>query len=300
MLGDWLHRLRFSANRRVWRSLESAGVQWRKLDRWSLGGHDRFLDLAVGKLRGKNALNPFAFYANGWGDVTVPSTFFCWLEAYFREVDAARAQAKSNTAHTNLADGANHLPRDVAVRLGPVKQLEGVCMREITFPTPALEIMHLVPPESHLARALVVAPGDKAHPTEWGPTVVLLAGTGEHGYGRRAASTAIPLAQSAGITSIILESPFYGARKPIGQVGSRLKYVSDLPVLGRVTIEEACSLLKWLRRAQRQGRRHHHHLHRSHPHHHVVGAAATEQVPVQTVASGERCQNDARPRRRGR
>lgn len=76
--------------------------------------------------------------------------------------------------------------------------------------------------------------------------VVLLAGTGDHGYSRRAGAAAIPLARKSRITSIILESPYYGTRKPLLQVKSKLRQVSDLVVLGRATIEESCSLLRWL------------------------------------------------------
>lgn len=49
---------------------------------------------------------------------------------------------------------------------------------------------------------------------------------------------------------MVLESPFYGRRRPKEQQGSRLLRVSDLLVLGRATIEESLCLLDW---AQRQG-----------------------------------------------
>ena len=41
-------------------------------------------------------------------------------------------------------------------------------------------------------------------------------------------------------------SPFYGKRRPFLQRGAKLLCVSDLLLLGRVTIEEARSLLYWL------------------------------------------------------
>ena len=49
---------------------------------------------------------------------------------------------------------------------------------------------------------------------------------------------------------MVLESPYYGKRRPPSQQGSRLLRVSDLLVLGRATIEESLCLLDW---AQRQG-----------------------------------------------
>lgn len=43
----------------------------------------------------------------------------------------------------------------------------------------------------------------------------------------------------------ILEGPFYGRRKPSDQRGSKLRRVSDLPILGQATIEEAKSLVAY-------------------------------------------------------
>ena len=43
----------------------------------------------------------------------------------------------------------------------------------------------------------------------------------------------------------MLESPYYGSRRPSDQLGCRLKHVSDLLTLGRATIEESMSLLYW-------------------------------------------------------
>eukprot|EP00644_Phytophthora_capsici_P001514 jgi/Phyca11/105249/e_gw1.10.47.1 len=76
--------------------------------------------------------------------------------------------------------------------------------------------------------------------------VVLLPGTGEHGFLHRRTSIAIPLAKQ-GVATLILEGPFYGKRKPPQQKGSKLRRVSDLPILGQATIEEAKSLLEYFR-----------------------------------------------------
>ena len=48
-----------------------------------------------------------------------------------------------------------------------------------------------------------------------------------------------------GISTLVLESPYYGKRRPPNQQGSRLLRVSDLLVLGRSTIEESLCLLEW-------------------------------------------------------
>lgn len=44
---------------------------------------------------------------------------------------------------------------------------------------------------------------------------------------------------------MVLESPFYGSRKPHYQFASQLQRVSDLLLLGRSTIEESLCLLDW-------------------------------------------------------
>ena len=148
------------------------------------------------------------------------------------------------------------------VTLGPaVPDVENpeVLLQEGTFDTP-FEDTSLLPLESHVGRFQLVTPklwttveansqhpaGSVAATAARRPIAVLLAGTGEHGYTRRRVFMSYALAK-AGVASLILESPFYGMRRPPGQRASKLRRVSDLPVLGRVTIEEAQGLVQWLR-----------------------------------------------------
>lgn len=49
------------------------------------------------------------------------------------------------------------------------------------------------------------------------------------------------------ICTLVLESPFYGSRRPAAQRGSKLLRVSDLLTLGWATIAESINLLHWLR-----------------------------------------------------
>lgn len=100
-----------------------------------------------------------------------------------------------------------------------------------------------LPIESRTAHALWVMP---KHPAPGNPTVLHLAATGDHGFSRREA-LAIPLAMK-GVGSVVLESPFYGLRKPEYQQGAKLRYVSDLLLLGRATIEESLLLLNWMKK----------------------------------------------------
>ena len=53
-----------------------------------------------------------------------------------------------------------------------------------------------------------------------------------------------------GVSVMVLESPFYGQRKPAGQRGSKLRVVSDLLTLGWATIFESVCLLNMLSSTQ--------------------------------------------------
>jgi hypothetical protein len=222
----------------VWDAIDGFGRNWRKLDKYLRDGtHDRLLDRAVSSIRGSNILHPFWYYADGWGDISVTSSFYAWLETFQKEAEAVQKLKQMQKTW---------LPRKIDIKFREHVVHDGVLMREGTFRTCAHEILHLLPTESLEARALFVSPLNHSNIVPTGPTVVLLAGTGEHGYSRRLTSLAIPLASQSGISSVILESPFYGSRRPRNQVGSKLRRVSDLAVLGRVTIEETSSLLRFL------------------------------------------------------
>eukprot|EP00873_Tetraselmis_striata_P013338 jgi/Tetstr1/433602/TSEL_022867.t1 len=120
----------------------------------------------------------------------------------------------------------------------PYERLEGI------FETPYEErMMAALPIESHVARVQLVQPTNAGSDTAF---VLHLAGTGDHNF-RRRLNIGLPLVQQ-NIATIALESPYYGARRPPGQQGSRLHYVADLLALGRTTIMEGLSLLHWARR----------------------------------------------------
>lgn len=59
-----------------------------------------------------------------------------------------------------------------------------------------------------------------------------------------------PLLKDYGISSIILENPFYGLRKPKDQTRSELNNVSDIFIMGGCLILEVLALFYW---AQRNG-----------------------------------------------
>lgn len=195
---------------------------------------------------------PSGFFSDGWGDITVPERFWQYIADMQSQLDAK-----------------TFLPKDIAVELDhrTLTVDRDAVMIEGKFASPQ-EDTELLPTESRTAYFQLVTPR-QWHEEKVTPTlkevegrrmssqilsslkdgadrrlVVILPGTGEHRYTRRLCCLALPLAQQ-GVASIILEGPFYGKRKPRKQRGSKLRHVSDLPVLGRATVEEAISLLSW-------------------------------------------------------
>uniref|UniRef100_UPI00358FE2DB protein ABHD18 isoform X2 n=1 Tax=Myxine glutinosa TaxID=7769 RepID=UPI00358FE2DB len=67
-------------------------------------------------------------------------------------------------------------------------------------------------------------------------------------FWRRRRFMARPMIKEAGIASLLLENPYYGYRKPKGQVRSCLRRVADLFVMGGALVLESACLLHWLRR----------------------------------------------------
>lgn len=96
-----------------------------------------------------------------------------------------------------------------------------------------------LPPAARTARFRWIRPRDDA------PTVVILAATGEHGFGRRA-RWAAPLAKD-GLGALILENPRYGVRKPPEQVRSAMPTVADGAAMAAATVAEGKALVRWLR-----------------------------------------------------
>lgn len=73
---------------------------------------------------------------------------------------------------------------------------------------------------------------------------VHLASTGDEGWARR--SPVVEAALSRGLAAMVLENPYYGRRRSIGQRSSDLDTVSDQMAMGTATVEEARALLAWL------------------------------------------------------
>jgi len=117
------------------------------------------------------------------------------------------------------------------------------------FPTPVTSYLpDICPPEIKKAHFQVVIPRDT--PTGPKPLVLQFAGTGDHFFWKRRNLMAVPMVKERKVASIILENPYYGLRKPKGQLRSSLHYVSDLFLMGACIIMESQILMRW---AQEEG-----------------------------------------------
>lgn len=78
------------------------------------------------------------------------------------------------------------------------------------------------------------------------PIVLLLAATSEEGFRRRRLFS-LPLLQR-GIAVLSVENPYYGLRRPAGQIGPFVRTFSDQFAMNFATVIEGRTLLAWLRR----------------------------------------------------
>ncbi len=114
----------------------------------------------------------------------------------------------------------------------------GLWRRCGSFPTPAYTA-HL-PPESAQSHVHFVRPAVQGI----GPVVVIMPTTNEVGVeGRMGLARALA---KQGISSMLLESPYTGRRKPKAQYKTTLSYFSDFSLLCAASIEEARVVLGWL------------------------------------------------------
>jgi len=117
------------------------------------------------------------------------------------------------------------------------------------FKTPFADYLpHLLPPESQTAYFQAILPLKEANQGRLKPICIQYAGTGDHFFWRRRRLMALPLLKERGVSSIILENPFYGLRKPKEQFRSSLQQVSDLFVMGAALILESLVIMNFCER----------------------------------------------------
>lgn len=138
------------------------------------------------------------------------------------------------------------VPEDYPVYISKTEEHPDCHIHDGYFISP---LVHLVP--GILPNEAVKARFQFVVPKRWQqhrPVCIHLAGTGDHFFWRRRTLMARPMVKEAGMASLLLENPYYGARKPKDQLRSCLKNVSDLFVMGGALILESSVLLRWLER----------------------------------------------------
>jgi len=110
------------------------------------------------------------------------------------------------------------------------------------FVSPAMSLLQ--PVQSRTARIEFLLPARTIKGVR-PPVYLHLAATGEQGFLIRK-RLALPLVQR-GYGAVFLENPFYGLRKPTGQIQTFVRTMSDQFAMNMATIMEARSLLRWLR-----------------------------------------------------
>ncbi|HVK69328.1 MAG TPA: alpha/beta hydrolase family protein [Polyangium sp.] len=169
-----------------------------------------------------------------------------WLDALFGQIVLSRSPRYFSDGWGPLSErdallepprapsDLNDLVIGRAVREGHLLVQEG------RFKSPAAT--ELMPPACHAARFQLMLPaGADARP----PVCLLLAASGDEGFGRRR-SLAEGLALH-GIGALLLENPYYGARRPPGQRSVAVRTVIDLLLMFRAAAVESLALLQWLR-----------------------------------------------------
>ena len=129
-------------------------------------------------------------------------------------------------------------PAAATPRFGPARKRGGVWVREGSFPSPELRLSG--PVATAHVRWLTGSwtPGDTC--------ALLLAGSREEGFALREAVHR-PSVQ-AGVDLVLLENPFSGLRRAVGQPTAAVRTVSEHLLLNLAMLQEARALLGWAAR----------------------------------------------------
>lgn len=171
------------------------------------------------------------FFSKGWGKPENLERLFA-----FRKIISNRAAC------------SKLVPQDYPIEITKEELTSDCKILEGKFKTP-LEIYlpGLVPDVVQHAHFQILLPL-KWNDERYKPMCIHLAGTGDHYFWKRRNLIAKPLLKEANLGAIILENPFYGARKPKDQRASSLHNVSDIFVMGGCLVLESLVLLNWCER----------------------------------------------------
>ncbi|XP_020209868.1 protein ABHD18, partial [Cajanus cajan] len=152
------------------------------------------------------------FFSRGWGGTKL-EMLERMIKQLFPEVQVA---------------GQNWPPTMIEPVWRTLWETKTATLREGVFRTPCEDqLLAALPPESHTARVAFLIP--KPLPPHKMACVLHLAGTGDHSFERRLRLGGPLVKQN--IATMVLESPFYGQRRPMLQRGAKLLCVSDLLLL---------------------------------------------------------------------
>lgn len=121
-------------------------------------------------------------------------------------------------------------PPPLAIEWGAVERQEDRTITDGTFPSPAPSL----PESARLARLRLIEPAEPD-----GRLVVMMAAWNDHGYRTRASLADLLVAH--GVTSVVLENPFYGSRREHDDPSIRT--VADFAAMGRGAVQEGRALL---------------------------------------------------------
>ncbi len=127
-------------------------------------------------------------------------------------------------------DGTQPPPTPISITWDEARSKDGTEVREGTFTSPA---EHL-PAAGRVAGVRMVSPDRPS-----GRLVVMMAAWNDHGY-RTRTGLATGLA-ARGITSVMLENPYYGKRRAWSD--PPIRTVADFAVMGRAAVDEGRALL---------------------------------------------------------
>ncbi|KAI0985141.1 hypothetical protein GJ496_001113 [Pomphorhynchus laevis] len=165
------------------------------------------------------SLNPLRMFANGFG---------CYK--LIEDLRHARHDLSERKYRNDI------------VSINTMTSLEDTCIQTISFTSPAIHYLRI--PE-HLKKGRIQLINAIKAKYETKGLCIILATTGDHGLNLRTRLIGLPLLEKYNISSIILENPYYGSRKPDNQLRSALLHISDLFLMGLVIIIECNHLYRW-------------------------------------------------------
>jgi len=123
---------------------------------------------------------------------------------------------------------------------GTTRTKEGHSVRMMSFTSP---IAKELPKETREVHVQVVEPKE---PRTRPVVVIHLQATGDEGFSQRRTRVALPLADS-GVTSMLLQIPFYGARRAKNQRKYFMRTVEDFMMCAHGSYTEAAKLAQWVK-----------------------------------------------------